>query len=410
MNTKKIAKIFINQIFICVFLNMCIGALAFATDTKEANSLEKINQKVNESEANLAKLEKESQDLKNEVAVLNQEVQKITNEKNKITSIREKNEEELKKLENKIQKLKEEIFKLIKRSRGRLRALYRERPIQDFLSFLFSNTNNNTDKVMYYVAKVRKYDKKLMEDLIKVKRELVLKINERQKIIAENKVLENKLIQVQKEEQVKLLSKKSALSLLLQKETLIEKELNELRAQALRIEIVLKSVTEGISLEDLDFKDIEKKEIKKKEEQLKRVEAFKGEGLLAKRGKIPLPVTGKVVKHFGKHQVKQFRDFVVSKGIEFEVDKDEEAKAVADGKVIYIGKMPGYGNMVILDHGKRYYTLYSHLEKISNNVGDIIEGGESFGTCQSNENGQPLFYFEIRKDGKPINPTLYLAS
>ena len=63
--------------------------------------------------------------------------------------------------------------------------------------------------------------------------------------------------------------------------------------------------------------------------------------------------------------------------------------------------------MIILDHGQRYYTLYSHLTNIDAGVGDVLETGDLVGECEPGVNGTN-FYFEIRKDGKPIDPKLYL--
>ena len=77
------------------------------------------------------------------------------------------------------------------------------------------------------------------------------------------------------------------------------------------------------------------------------------------------------------------------------------------GKVIFDGKMPGYGNMIILDHGQRYYTLYSHITNTDLGIGDVLNTGDLIGECESNSNGAN-FYFEIRKDGKPIDPKLYI--
>ncbi len=397
-------------LFINLFFCLSVVSLTFADDKNELtdeSSLKKIYAQVGDSEKNLQKLEKESNELKIEIKKSQQEIQEITKKKNNIVETRKKNEKILKELNSEIDDLKQKIYQLINKSKGRLRALYRERPIQDFLSFLFSSKSNNTDKILFYVSKIRNYDKKLISDFMSMKRKLLIKIKKQKSIIAKNKVLENELLKIQNEEQVELFKKKSIFNLLVQKEVLEERELGKLRAQALRIETVLKSVTAGdVNLE----KSQTLKDEDDKKNKPKKMEAFKGEGLLEKRGKLSLPVNGKVVKHFGKHKVKQFKDFVVSKGIEFVVDKDEKVRVVEKGKVIYVGKMPGYDNILIIDHGKRYYTLYSHLKSIDNNVGEVLDKGDSLGECQTNENGETLFYFELRKDGKPINPKIYFKS
>ncbi|MGI6680516.1 MAG: murein hydrolase activator EnvC family protein [Bdellovibrionota bacterium] len=326
-----------------------------------------------------------------------------------------RNEAELKSLEESIEKLRKEAVVLVNRSKGRLRALYRERPIQDLLSFLFSDKSNNGSRVAFYVSKIRKYDKKLMVRLLAIRQDFAIKANKQREILANNIELENKLIRMHNEEQAQIAKKKETLALLTRKEKQVEKELNELRVQALRIEIVLKSVTTGKELlletKDIKKKDKEKKDKEKDKDKLKRkiVKPFTGKGLLALKGKLPFPVKGKIVKTFGKHQVKKFKDFVITKGIEFAVANGTQAHAVAKGKVIFDGKMPGYGSMIILDHGERYYTIYSHLINIGAKLGDVLDAGDLVGECDVKEQNNN-FYFEIRKDGKPVDPKLYLAS
>lgn len=380
------------------------ASFSYANDKNHQNSLDKIRVKVQEAEANLNNLELEISKLNGEISNSDNELVRIKREREKITQIREKNQVELKSVEDSIQGLRKEALLLVKRSKGRLKALYRERPVQDLLSFLFSDKNNNGSRIAFYVAKIRNYDKKLMVKLISIRRDFAIKAERQKRIIAENLELEDKLIVSQHEEQRQNVKKKEMLSMLSKKESLIEKELNELRAQALRIETVLKSVTNG---EDLYVDDNKYKEKDKDKKEIKKVTPFNGKGLAAKKGKLPLPVNGRIVKNFGRHRVKNFKDYVVRNGVEFAVSNGAQAFAVASGKVIYEGKMPGYGNMIILDHGERYYTLYSHLANINVGLGDVLSSGDLVGVCESGQSGGS-FYFEIRKDGKPVEPTLYL--
>ena len=395
-----------NIVFLlCLFTSIANVSFANNDDKVSLNSLDKIKVKVQEAEDNLKNLEVEIEKLNSEVASSNKELTKIKSEKEKITKLREQNERELKSLKESILNLRKDALLLIKRSKGRLKALYRERPVQDLLSFLFSDKNNNGSRIAFYVTKIRNYDKKLMVELITIRQDYAKKAKRQRKILAENTNLEKQLDFEHKKEALQNANKKQMLSLLTKKESQIEKELNELRVQALRIEIVLKSVTNGEELFLQDKKDEKKPE---KTKEIKKVKPFNGKGLLALRGKLPAPVKGKIVKTFGRHQVKKFKDFVVSKGIEFLVSNGTQAYAVAKGKVIFDGKMPGYGNMIILDHGQRYYTLYSHIANTDLSIGDVLNTGDLIGECESDLNGAN-FYFEIRKDGKPVDPKLYIS-
>jgi septal ring factor EnvC (AmiA/AmiB activator) len=127
------------------------------------------------------------------------------------------------------------------------------------------------------------------------------------------------------------------------------------------------------------------------------------------KGKLPLPIDGaKVVKRFGKQKVEGFKDYVLSKGLTFEVEEPGSFAAIAAGRVLYSGRMPGYGTILILDHGSRMYSLYGQLREVSVRKGDDVAAGQELGHCSEIGDGKGQFYFEIRKNGKPIDPAPYL--
>ena len=156
------------KFLLLLFLFAFVMNVSYAKSDEKlnANSLDIIRVKVQETEENLKKLDIEIEKLNNEVFASDDELSKIKSEKEKITKLREQNELELKSLEVSIQNLRKDALLLIQRSKGRLRALYRERPVQDLLSFLFSDNNNNGSRIAFYVTKIRNYDKKLMVELI----------------------------------------------------------------------------------------------------------------------------------------------------------------------------------------------------------------------------------------------------
>jgi septal ring factor EnvC (AmiA/AmiB activator) len=77
--------------------------------------------------------------------------------------------------------------------------------------------------------------------------------------------------------------------------------------------------------------------------------------------------------------------------------------------VIFADRFSGYGKMVIIDHGQRYYTVYAHLSEILKSAGQAVQRGEAIGQVGDSDSlrGARL-YFEIRKDGKPIDPVSWL--
>ena len=81
--------------------------------------------------------------------------------------------------------------------------------------------------------------------------------------------------------------------------------------------------------------------------------------------------------------------------------------AAAPGKVIFANSLRGYGNLMIIDHGSKYYTLYAHVARFTKQLGDAIAKNEVI--AYSGYEGRDAVYFEIRQGGKPIDPTDWLT-
>jgi len=138
---------------------------------------------------------------------------------------------------------------------------------------------------------------------------------------------------------------------------------------------------------------------------VKPVKAYRGKGFAAVKGRLPYPVRGKVVGGFGKTSHPEFPAEVFRKGIDIEAPLGEEIKAVETGRVIFAGRFSGYGKMIIIDHGERYYTVYAHLFEILKKPGESAQKGESIALVGDSGSLQGArLYFEIRKDGQPLDP------
>jgi septal ring factor EnvC (AmiA/AmiB activator) len=130
-----------------------------------------------------------------------------------------------------------------------------------------------------------------------------------------------------------------------------------------------------------------------------------GTGLDALRGRLDWPVRGEVIAPFGKFKHPEFAAEVVRKGIDIEAPFGEGIRAIEKGKIVYAGRFSGYGKMVIIDHGERYYTIYGHLSEILKKTGDEVGRGDILGRVGDSDSlaGAKL-YFEIRKDGRSVDP------
>ena len=97
-------------------------------------------------------------------------------------------------------------------------------------------------------------------------------------------------------------------------------------------------------------------------------------------------------------------------GIDFKGNKGDDARCTANGTVVFAGWAGGYGNCVRIAHANSYETLYGHLSRISVKVGQDVTVGQKIGEVGSTgrSTGTHLHY-EIRKNGKAINPISYLT-
>jgi septal ring factor EnvC (AmiA/AmiB activator) len=142
----------------------------------------------------------------------------------------------------------------------------------------------------------------------------------------------------------------------------------------------------------------------------KPAEVPPGVGLGALRGRLDWPVKGQLVSGFGKARHPEVAAEVFHNGIDIEAPVGEEVKAVEKGTVVFADHFSGYGKMVILDHGERYYTIYAHLSEILKKNGDAVKRGEVVGRAGDSDSlAGARLYFEMRKDGRSIDPVPWFA-
>lgn len=111
------------------------------------------------------------------------------------------------------------------------------------------------------------------------------------------------------------------------------------------------------------------------------------------------PAKGKVTGEFNE----------TNKGIDIAGKVGEPILAAADGKVVYAGNsLRGYGNLVIVKHDNTYLTAYAHNSKLLVKEGDSVRKGQKIAEMGDTDTNAPKLHFELRVNGKPVNPTPYL--
>jgi septal ring factor EnvC (AmiA/AmiB activator) len=126
----------------------------------------------------------------------------------------------------------------------------------------------------------------------------------------------------------------------------------------------------------------------------------------ALRGKLRLPARGELTNRFGTPREDGGTTW---KGLFIRAVQGEEVKAVAPGKVVFSDWMRGFGNLLIVDHGGDYLSIYGNNETLFKQVGESVTSGDTVGRV-GNSGGNPEtgLYFELRYQGKPFDPLVWI--
>lgn len=136
---------------------------------------------------------------------------------------------------------------------------------------------------------------------------------------------------------------------------------------------------------------------------------YLGKGFRNLKGSFPWPVNGTVAVPYGAQEDPRFKTPIFRNGIYIASNEGAMAKAIHAGKVVFAEWFKGYGQLVIVNHGEGYHSLYANLSEIFLRTGDIIDGDTAIGRVgDSSTFNRPALYFEIRYKGKPLNPVQWL--
>lgn len=134
---------------------------------------------------------------------------------------------------------------------------------------------------------------------------------------------------------------------------------------------------------------------------------FDGKPFEQLQGRLTMPVKGEITNKFGASRPDST---VVWKGVFIKSPSGQTVKAVASGRVVFADWLRGFGNLLIVDHGNAYMSLYGNNETLYKQVGDELRGGDTIATV-GNSGGNPEsgLYFELRHESRPLDPLKWIA-
>ena len=125
------------------------------------------------------------------------------------------------------------------------------------------------------------------------------------------------------------------------------------------------------------------------------------------KGRLKLPVIGELANRYGSPRADSGLSW---KGLFIAAKQGQEVRAIAGGRVVFADWLRGFGNLMILDHGGGYLSLYGNNESLYRQVGDLVKMGDPVAAVgATGGNPETGLYFELRFQGKPLDPLTWVT-
>lgn len=358
-------------------------------NSQERRSIQKVRREIQQLEAELKTKEEREETLSEQVEDIERKIglqRKLLEElevqkKDKERSI-QNTEESLKKMTLSYQRLKEVVVR-------RVVSMYKRGRIADWEALFSMSSLNQAIVLLRYQKRIVENDRRNLR-FLQEKRATIQAQNQR----LERELLEkNRLIQESMEENRNLDEQKRSRKELLKK------------ARQDR-----ESIQKQLENKRMAFKAIEGRITREEEKRKTSVERLTGTRFAELKGKMVWPVKGRVVSKYGIQRSPVLDKIEWSNwGIEIEAAERDEVRAVHRGYVLWLTWQRGMGNIVILNHGDGYYTVYGHLDLVLVSSGDEVEEGEVIGRVGDREGlNRSNLNFGIWKERQHIDPQTWL--
>lgn len=379
-----------------LFVFIASPQIVSADERKEMTArLQKEKLAVQQEQLVLEALRQRKQDLAQQQQSISSELAKLEDRQSKITSETTDLQAEQEVLQQTISDLKDENKYRIDRYNGRLVAMYKLAHRAASLHYLVQ-AESATDLLrrVHDLRFMVRYDQ---DGLLRLKN-VITRLAKSSEDIAQLEQSKNALRGELKILEASLLSKKHHQDKIIQEVT---------QHQAKQEQVV-----EGLKKSAAKLERSLASMMGSEEEEVAKVDKGGASvGLASLKGRMPYPVKGKLVQGYGKQKHKEFSDVLLVKGVEFQVAGSSAIKAVAPGEVLFSDSLPGYGTVVIVDHGQRYYTLYGKLQDVKVKVGQKVAAKAVIATAAPDpiDDAHGNFYFELRHKGVAIDPQPYFV-
>jgi septal ring factor EnvC (AmiA/AmiB activator) len=324
-----------------------------------------------------AKQELEAADL--ELGIHSRELEIATETRQRVDADRAQTEGEIKQLQFLVVKQKEHLGK-------RLSALYRLGGLSYLRILMSLDQRNDPSAAISMLTFLVTHDSRTIERFQDTERQLDVRKADLTKQQQELTELARVIEQRRKEVAIAYKEKQRVLASLQQQESGSAAQLADLEEKAKRLERLVGLLSKQEPMAGAPSSDIR-----------------------TYHGTLAWPVEGELTEHFGRQRNAKFATYTNNNGIKINAPARAEVRAVFQGTVLFSQWFKGYGNLIILDHGNRIFSLYGNVVAPVVNVGDRITTGQAIaGVGEGEEPGSGYLYFEIRQDNRPDDPQKWL--
>ena len=187
------------------------------------------------------------------------------------------------------------------------------------------------------------------------------------------------------------------------------REVGRLKRDEDRLAKLIEQLAKALARDRDERKERQSDRIQQKGQPVESVAdaSFIGRAFETLKGKLKLPARGELKGRFGNPRED---GGVTWKGLFIRAEVGQTVKAVADGRVVYADWLRGFGNLLIVDHGGGYMSLYGNNESLLKQVGDKTQSGETVASVGSTGGAlESGVYFELRHEGKPFDPMKWVG-
>lgn len=379
-------KIDLTLALFCVVFFVCHTAFANEIENQRG-SLQQVKKQITDTAGQLEKKKADERSALQQLEHLDNQISSNNAALNSAAISVKDSRKKIKELKEKILRYQIILGRSQKSVEKRLKALYTSGDISSLRLAFSTETPLELAENMNFLSRISSHDK----DLLTSYRQRMAQLHRTQEDLEQQIEQQQQTFQQQKDKKQQLAQSRS------QRKQLIA----TIRRDATSLSGLL------AELEDRSARMTELIKSMEKKQALAYQPRANSRSFLSGKGTIPWPSSGAVRSNFGTQKDKSFGSQYKSNGLVIAAVPGTQIKAIWPGRIAFSSPFKGYGNLIIVDHGNQYYSLYAQAAHLNLAVGTDVAQGDVITT--SGYEGRDSYYLEIRHAGTPVDPRKWLV-